>query len=218
MHLYDVGFNFWPCFCCFLIRWWSTCRMGLEGGGSVEYGKDQFKRENLKSFVNWWEAAVLWRRVQIFGARKRGDFAVLMGCKENALRLVLWRKLRGWSLICGGRQWKVAPVLWRKAMVETVVLWKKASLNWKLLRATRNFLPTVLSCGGSYGGKLWFVEEGKRGELWVVEEGKEGKFHLCGERQGGRGGVLVVGALLRARLCCSFIGWCLRCIFWIISG
>ena len=63
--------------------------MGLEGGGSVEYGKDQFKRENLKSFVNWREATVLWRRVQIFGARKRGDFAVLMGCKENALQLVL---------------------------------------------------------------------------------------------------------------------------------
>ena len=57
--------------------------------------------------------------------------------------------------------------------------------------------------------KLWFVEEGKRGELWIVEKGKKGKFHLCGERQGGQGSVLVIGALPRARLCCSFIGLCL---------
>ena len=53
------------------------------------------------------------------------------------------------------------------------------------------------------------MEEGKRGELWVVEEGKEGKFHLCEGRQGGQGTVLVIGALLHARLCCSFIGLCL---------
>ena len=43
------------------------------------------------------------------------------------------------------------------------------------------------------------MEEGKRGELWIVEKGKKGKFHLCGERQGGQGSVLVIGALLRAR-------------------
>ena len=41
-------------------------------------------------------------------------------------------------------------------------------------------------CGGSFGGNLWFVEEGMREELWVMEEGKREVQWVVEEGKGGR--------------------------------
>ena len=57
--------------------------------------------------------------------------------------------------------------------------------------------------------ELWVMEEGKREVQWVVEEGKGGSFTCEGGGKVGRGAFSSSGALLRARLWCSFIGLCL---------